>query len=205
LARGRGRIFKESGYSLAEPEKAPERSVDERWVELVRRSSMFDATWCRNGACITAEETDLIRAHLVRDKGSPLSANPLFDDDWYLAEYKDVASAGLPPLVHYIIAGAAEGRLPGPLFDPNWYEITYPEARMHDSGPLSYHLRIGRALGNSPNPMFNVAWYLASYPDVAASGMDALEHYVRNGAAERRDTGPEFSTRWYLARNPQVL
>lgn len=191
--------------SLAEPEKAPERSVNERWVELVRRSSMFDATWCQNVACITAAETDLIRAYLSRDKGSPLSANPLFDDDWYLAQYTDVASAGLPPLVHYILAGATEGRLPGPLFDPDWYEITYPEARVPDSGPLSYHLRTGRALGNNPNPMFNVAWYFASYPDVAASGMDAFEHYVRHGAAERRDTGPEFSTRWYLARNPQVL
>lgn len=38
----------------------------------------------------------------------------LFDADWYLQTYPDVAQAGLNPLRHYLDHGAAEGRLPRP-------------------------------------------------------------------------------------------
>ncbi|MDW7748757.1 hypothetical protein [Halomonas sp.] len=37
---------------------------------------------------------------------------PWFDENWYLAEYPDVAAAGMDPWVHYCRHGKAEGRLP---------------------------------------------------------------------------------------------
>ncbi|MDI6026613.1 class I SAM-dependent methyltransferase [Corticibacterium sp. UT-5YL-CI-8] len=42
---------------------------------------------------------------LVRKSG-------LFDADWYLGHYEDVAQAGIDPLLHYVVFGAKEGREP---------------------------------------------------------------------------------------------
>ncbi|WP_210317251.1 class I SAM-dependent methyltransferase [Oryzicola mucosus] len=42
---------------------------------------------------------------LVRKSG-------LFDAEWYLSHYEDVARAGIDPLLHYVVFGAKEGREP---------------------------------------------------------------------------------------------
>ena len=44
----------------------------------------------------------------------------LFDSDWYLKTYPDVADSGVNPLVHYLDIGGFEGRDPSPLFDSVW-------------------------------------------------------------------------------------
>jgi hypothetical protein len=36
--------------------------------------------------------------------------SPLFDTDYYLGTYPDVAAAGVNPLIHYLKWGRAEGR-----------------------------------------------------------------------------------------------
>ncbi|WP_269505363.1 hypothetical protein [Burkholderia sp. IMCC1007] len=47
----------------------------------------------------------------------------LFDSDWYLREYPDVAESGQDPILHYLIFGAKEGRRPSAnfmtTFDPD--------------------------------------------------------------------------------------
>lgn len=43
-----------------------------------------------------------------------LKRNPSFDSAWYLANYPDVAAAGVNPARHYIMHGQFEGRKPGP-------------------------------------------------------------------------------------------
>ena len=48
-------------------------------------------------------------------------ASGLFDPDWYLLTYPDVAAAGCDPLEHYMLHGAMELRHPGPLFDAPRY------------------------------------------------------------------------------------
>ncbi|WP_124571175.1 hypothetical protein [Burkholderia sp. Bp8984] len=40
----------------------------------------------------------------------------LFDANWYLMEYPDVAESGQDPILHYLIFGAKEGRRPNPNF-----------------------------------------------------------------------------------------
>ena len=42
---------------------------------------------------------------------------PLFDAEYYLASYPDIAAAGVNPLLHFIVQGAFERRKPHPLFD----------------------------------------------------------------------------------------
>ncbi|MET0373396.1 MAG: sulfotransferase family protein [Rhizorhabdus sp.] len=45
----------------------------------------------------------------------------LFDEDWYLATYADVAASGLDAVEHYLTVGAARGYNPHPLFDTGFY------------------------------------------------------------------------------------
>ena len=53
-------------------------------------------------------------ADLIRNSG-------LFDQDYYLARYPDVADSGLDPVDHYLRIGAAKGYDPNPLFDTGYY------------------------------------------------------------------------------------
>lgn len=57
---------------------------------------------------------------LLGDAGL-IRASGLFDVDWYLAHYPDVADSGLDPIDHYLQVGAALGYNPGPLFDTYHY------------------------------------------------------------------------------------
>ena len=50
-----------------------------------------------------------------------IRASGLFDVDWYLATYPDVATSGLDAIDHYLRIGAALGYNPNPLFDTNYY------------------------------------------------------------------------------------
>jgi hypothetical protein len=38
----------------------------------------------------------------------------LFDAEWYVRHYTDVAASGIDPLRHYVQFGASEGRAPIP-------------------------------------------------------------------------------------------
>lgn len=58
---------------------------------------------------------------------SPRHPDPIFDEQWYLSTYPDVASHPEGTWHHYITFGDAEGRTPGPAFDPVFYARTYLE------------------------------------------------------------------------------
>ena len=52
--------------------------------------------------------------HQVRQ----LRRSGVFDKDWYLRTYDDVAKAGVNPERHFVMYGAREGRSP----NPNWFK-----------------------------------------------------------------------------------
>jgi ADP-heptose:LPS heptosyltransferase/GT2 family glycosyltransferase len=74
----------------------------------------------------------------------------LFDAQYYLATYPDVAARNVDPLVHYLEEGGREGRNPHPDFDGAFY-LEQCEARGERPGnPLLHYLRIGAARGFTP-------------------------------------------------------
>lgn len=115
-----------------------------------------------------------------------LKKSKLFDAEWYLQRYPDVAGAGADPVLHYLVHGAANGRDPGPHFSTAFYRETYPNVTRN---PLVDYLDGGAAAGRNPSPTFDSAAYLERYPDVAKAGLNPLVHYVRFGKAENRSTG----------------
>ena len=66
-------------------------------------------------ALLEASDWPLLPARLrLKRKLERLRRSGLFDAEWYLREYTDVAEAGIDPLRHYIEFGAKEGRAPNP-------------------------------------------------------------------------------------------
>ncbi len=71
----------------------------------------------------------------------------LFDAEYYLATYPDVAERNLDPLVHYLEEGAREGRNPHPDFDGAFYLEQCRAKGEQPTNPLIHYLRIGEARG----------------------------------------------------------
>lgn len=117
-----------------------------------------------------------------------LRDSPLFDRQWYLGAYPDVA--GRNALWHFVRSGAREGRRPNEVFDTTWYVDTYPDVRASGVNPAWHYLRSGAKEARDPGPAFDSDWYLATYQDVAASGANPLVHYLVSGRAEGRHPVP---------------
>lgn len=137
--------------------------------------------------------------------GAAAGAQPpaLIGHDFYLQHYPDVAAQGTAPLLHYLTAGAAEGRTPHPLFDPHFYAA----ANAADLGatglsPLEHFVRIGAAQGRDPHPLFSVDWYVTRRTDLAAAGVNALVHYLEAGWREGLSPHPLFDPAYYVAQMP---
>jgi hypothetical protein len=129
----------------------------------------------------------------------------MFDADWYLKRYPDVALARIDPVVHYVHSGAWEGREPHPLFDSSWYRSTYPDVDTHGMPPFAHYVAIGAAKGYDPNPLFQTAWYVANNSDAASAGGGALRHYMEHAAEPGRNPNPLFDSAWYVRENPDVM
>ena len=87
-----------------------------------------------------------------------LAQSPLFDSEWYLQSYPDVASAGLDPLKHYLTSGWGERRRPGPEFDNAYYVARYQDIEHLDMPPLVHYWLYGRFEGRYINAAFDVDW-----------------------------------------------
>jgi hypothetical protein len=119
--------------------------------------------------------------------------NKLFDADWYLKRYPDVAKAGLSPLTHYIECGATAGYNPHPMFSSAWYLDRYPDIADAGMNPLIHYAAHGAFEGRDPHPLFDTIWYLQRYPEVAAAGTNPLLHYIEHGVVAGHQPGPLFS------------
>lgn len=151
-----------------------------------------------------ARENTSIDHYLEKGWRVGLSPHPLFDSEWYLTKYPDVAEANLNPLIHFIDHGWREGRSPHPLINLRYYATRNPGLVPADKNPLFYFIKKGGRDGLSPHPLFDCAWYLAQYPDVAQSGVNPLSHFLEQGWHEGRSPHPLFDTNYYLQENPDV-
>lgn len=111
-----------------------------------------------------------------------IEASALFNAEWYLRRYPDVAIANFEPLAHYIMHGHAAGYFPNPIFDSAWYSSNYG---LSGTNPLEHYIRTGRRRGLWPNRMFDPAYYAAKY---GVSRRNVLKNYLDAGPEAHRDT-----------------
>ncbi len=83
---------------------------------------------------------------------SGLRASDLFDSDYYLEKYVDVAEAGVDPLLHYLKFGVKENRDPSPSFNTKYYLDSNPDVRASGINPLVHYFLYGRNEGRSTLP-----------------------------------------------------
>lgn len=107
-----------------------------------------------------------------------LADSGLFDGEYYLAAYPDVATVGLEPFSHYCEFGWREGRRPNPYFDSGWYLEQYPDVVSAGMNPLLHYIRHGDHEGRRPVPIFDPAWYRATY-EVTPQHL-ALSHFLEH-------------------------
>ena len=146
--------------------------------DLVRRDLEIAALRHRRSWPIGASLRALKRK--IKKSLSRTPKNPLFDADWYLEKYPDVAVLGLDPYAHYLMFGAHEGRNPNPLFDTNWYLERYPDVKNEGLNPLMHYYNHGAREGRDPHPLFSTSWYLLGHPALVEQGVNALEHYLNS-------------------------
>jgi hypothetical protein len=65
----------------------------------------------------------------------------LFDREWYLENYPDVAAWGIDPIRHYVQHGATEGRNPNSSFDTRTYLSFNPDVAAAGVNPFAHYLR----------------------------------------------------------------
>jgi len=95
----------------------------------------------------------------------------LFDRDWYLSAYPDVAAAGIDPLAHFL-GFPAERRNPNALFDSR----AWAQARGLDptANALADYVEGGVWKAASTR------LFVAAHPDLAAAGITPLEFELRH-------------------------
>lgn len=84
-------------------------------------------------------------ARRMQRETAQIRQSELFDPEWYLAEYPDVANTGIDPAEHYLLHGGFEGRNPGPEFDSDRYLFDHPDLADSGINPLLHYLRSGPA------------------------------------------------------------
>jgi GT2 family glycosyltransferase len=140
----------------------------------------------------------------IRLRMGQLQPPVLFDSQWYLEQYPDVATSAQQPYLHYLVQGWLEGKNPSPLFDTNSYLARYEDVMLAGINPLVHYLVHGWREGRNPHPLFDTHWYLQQNPDVARERVEPLLHYLERGWREGRNPHPLFDTAWYLQQNPDV-
>lgn len=76
----------------------------------------------------------------------------IFDPDWYLATYSDVATRRVDPVRHYLDHGADEGRDPNRHFSTTGYLDRNPDVRQAGLNPFLHFLFYGFREGRTWTP-----------------------------------------------------
>ena len=130
--------------------------------------------------------------------------HPLFDTEFYLRRYPEIAASDVNPLVHYLALGGVEGRQPHPLFDAQYYLARYADVREAGVNPLLHFVRHGAFEGRKPHPLFQPDYYLRRYPEARRSGANPLMHFLEAGHNNPLGPHPLFDGQCYLHAKPDV-
>jgi hypothetical protein len=80
----------------------------------------------------------------AKKQAEQIRASGLFDEQWYLQTYPDVARSGLDPVEHYLKFGVAESRNPSARFSTRWYLDAYSDVAVSGVNPLVHYIEFGR-------------------------------------------------------------
>jgi len=126
----------------------------------------------------------------------------MFDAEWYLQQYPDVAASGMKPLKHFVWFGDVEGRSPRRLFEPAHYRAHVSPKCPKMVNSLLHYAWVGRHVGASTGPWFDAGFYLHQYRDVKYAKVDPLRHFLLYGWKEGRQPIADFDRLSFLRAHP---
>lgn len=94
----------------------------------------------------------IVKRVALRKDIALLRQSELFDAEWYLQKYPDVAHNKLDPAEHYLRYGAKELRDPSSRFSTNRYLQTYADVAKSGMNPLVHYLSFGKSEGRLAAP-----------------------------------------------------
>ncbi len=141
--------FKQQRGELASHTQQVKRLENE--LENIKKSGSWKIGAPARAVGRALSKVDKKKHKLQQDIGL-LYTSDLFDADWYLKTYPDIAEAGVDPAEHYLKYGAEEGRLPSAYFDGNWYLQRYPDIADSKVNPLIHYLKFGQNEGRTGSP-----------------------------------------------------
>jgi hypothetical protein len=144
------------------------KNVEERFRELAELSKMYLASEER-GKVAMADNNKLKKTiswrttaplrfpnlllrklckkeRVLRKQRDIIQKSGLFDVEFYLRTYPDVAAQKIDPIRHYLLFGASEGRNPNASFDTGRYLDRYPDVKNDRKkiNPLIHYALYGR-------------------------------------------------------------
>jgi hypothetical protein len=81
-----------------------------------------------------------------------IESSGLFNAEFYLRQYPDVAKSGWNPLAHFARYGLDELRRPSAVFDPELYWVSNPDVAAAKSNPFLHYIEFGKAEGRALVP-----------------------------------------------------
>lgn len=174
------------------------------WRESRHPSADFDVNWYlakhlghAHGQTnplfhyVTAGRAMGLEVQPVREPGADLVINAgVFDVDFYVAQYPDVAATGADPLAHYLRHGAMEGRNPSAMFDTGYYLKNNPDVARLGVNPLVHFCASGWKELRNPSREFDVWWYWSNHLDPAVEDLNPLGHYQAVGRLQGLEPRP---------------
>ncbi|UTW56267.1 glycosyltransferase [Kordiimonas sp. SCSIO 12610] len=129
-----------------------------------------------------------MKLSLSRGKKSvkSLRETKLFQADWYLQTYPEVALQGIDPYEHYVTVGEENNYNPNRYFDVAWYKERSQAARKYDGLVLEHYAKRGWKNKVNPSSQFSGRLYLKHHSDVADQNINPLVHYLHVGIHENR-------------------
>lgn len=152
-------------------------------IGIIKRSGMFDYVFYAYQFPEVRTE-DAIAHYITVGADSGASPSYLFDTKWYLEHHGDIADSELNPLVHYIVYGRHEFRIPSPYIDP--FCLQQIQDLSGEELAISYFYKNEVELGLNINPYFDVEFYLDKNPDLSDSGVSPYYHFIYTGVYESR-------------------
>jgi GT2 family glycosyltransferase len=144
-------------------------------------------------------------ARFQRDWREMHTGHPLFDLRWYVKTYADSAASGENPLVHFVVHGRHQGRLPNRYFSPQWYLKQYTDVAVAGWEPIQHYFEHGAAECRSPGPDFDAHAYADAHPEQRLSGLDPLGHFLVVGRAKGFTNERRALPVAALVRTPKAL
>jgi hypothetical protein len=130
----------------------------------------------------------------------------------HLAPYKDDATTGDDPFLHFCDDMRRQGREHSPdldvvaasrLLDTNYYLINGSDVHAAQHDPIEHFCNYGWRERRKPNLYFDCDWYLLTNASVARLKINPLVHYILAGEAAGRRPVAYFDPPWYR-RNYEV-